>query len=78
MKVPQGNQSLYPQIDACSYAETVTYQDTIQSARVPMVIFSSKQTLNRNDRRKISTWSTNTSQQRECKNIFRIKQLSST
>lgn len=49
-------QSLYPQIDACSYAETVTYQDTIQSARVPMVIFSSKQTLNRNDRRKISTW----------------------
>lgn len=47
---------LYPQIEACSYAETIIYQDSIQSSLIPMVIFTTEKTLNRSDQDKISEW----------------------
>ncbi|MDI9604006.1 MAG: hypothetical protein QM305_01560, partial [Bacteroidota bacterium] len=47
---------LYPQITACSYSETIVYEDTIRSELLPMVVFKSSRAINRADRNKISSW----------------------
>ncbi len=47
---------LYPQITACSYSETIVYEDTTKSELLPMVIFKSSRAINRADRNKISSW----------------------
>ncbi len=47
---------LYPQITACSYSETIVYEDTTRSELLPMVVFKSSRAINRADRDKISSW----------------------
>jgi hypothetical protein len=43
----------YPQIIACSYAVTYIHPDTVKT---PIVIYTSKATIYRNDRNKIINW----------------------
>lgn len=47
---------IYPQIESCSYAESIVYADTIKTQRLPIVIFSSEKSINKQDREKISEW----------------------
>lgn len=47
---------IYPQINTCSYSETIVYRDTTQSQRVPLVVFTSERNIVRQDRTKITDW----------------------
>jgi uncharacterized hydrophobic protein (TIGR00271 family) len=61
---------LYPQITACSYSETIVYEDTIKSELLPMVIFKSSRAINRADRNKISSWIETRLQNENVKTFF--------
>ncbi len=61
---------LYPQITACSYSETIVYEDTIKSELLPMVIFKSSRAINRTDRNKISSWIETRLQNENAKTFF--------
>lgn len=47
---------IYPQMESCSYAESVIFTDTTRSERIPIVVFTSKKELNRNEQKKITEW----------------------
>ncbi|WP_286833535.1 MULTISPECIES: TIGR00341 family protein [unclassified Proteiniphilum] len=47
---------IYPQMKSCSYAESVIFTDTTRSERIPIVVFTSKKELNRNEQKKITEW----------------------
>lgn len=47
---------IYPQMKSCSYAESVIFTDTTRSGRIPIVVFTSKKELNRNEQKKITEW----------------------
>lgn len=49
-------QQLYLLIETCSYAETVIYGDTTRMGKIPVVIFSSKRVIGKNDKNKIMAW----------------------
>ena len=61
---------LYPQITACSYSETIVYEDTTRSELLPMVIFKSSRAINRADRDKISSWIETRLQNEKAKTYF--------
>ncbi|HHU96759.1 MAG: DUF389 domain-containing protein [Bacteroidota bacterium] len=61
---------LYPQITACSYSETILYEDTTKSELLPMVIFKSSRAINRTDRNKISSWIETRLQNENAKTYF--------
>ena len=61
---------LYPQITACSYSETIVYEDTTRSELLPMVIFKSSRAINRTDRNKISSWIETRLQNENAKTYF--------
>jgi uncharacterized hydrophobic protein (TIGR00271 family) len=66
---------LYPQINTCSYAETIIYQNSTQSSLIPMIIFTSKKTLNRTDQNKISEWVQTRVNNKDAKTIFELNKL---
>ncbi len=61
---------LYPQISACSYSETIVYEDTTRSELLPMVVFKSSRAINRADRDKISSWIETRLQNEKAKTYF--------
>lgn len=47
---------IYPQIESCSYSESIVFGDTTKSQRLPVVIFSAGKAIDRRDQNKISEW----------------------
>lgn len=47
---------IYPQIESCSYAESIVFADTTRSQRLPVVIFTSAKAIGQNEQNKISEW----------------------
>jgi len=47
---------IYPQIESCSYAESIVFGDTIRSQRLPVVIFTSGKAIGQSEQNKISEW----------------------
>lgn len=61
---------LYPQISTCSYSETIIYADTVQTERLPMVVFTSDKVIGRADRSKISDWVQTRLENKKAKTLF--------
>ncbi len=50
-------QQVYPQLNTCSYSETIVYADSVKSNRIPVVIFGTKKRQISNiEKQKITSW----------------------
>ena len=62
---------LFSQVLSCSYTESYIYTDSVQSAKVPIVIlFAKKASLKKDDKQKIEDWLKMRLQNKNVKTLF--------
>ncbi|NLA63555.1 MAG: hypothetical protein GX857_10115 [Bacteroidales bacterium] len=62
---------LYSQVLSCSYSESYIYSDSVQSAKMPIVIFFVKKaSLKKEDKQKIEDWLKMRLQNNNVKTLF--------